>query len=150
MKLTYRRMQELDVGRVHEIEQSLFQDPWPVIHFLNDINNNKQAYPYVLEFANELVGYSVCWYYAQEIHIGNIAVAKSYQGRGYGEFMLRKIINMFDDYICAYLEVRQNNRVAINLYRKFNFNILYRRYAYYTNGEDALIMVRYREQDNEE
>ena len=144
MRLIYRRMQIADVNRVHEIERSLFQDPWPITHFLNDIEHDKQAYPYVLEIENEIIGYSVCWYCAEEIHISNIAVAKPFQGRGYGEFLLRKIVTMFNDYKCAYLEVRQNNKVAINLYRKLEFNILYHRRAYYTNGEDALIMIKYR------
>jgi len=143
--LVYRRMLEQDVYRVHEIEQSVFEDPWPVKHFFSDIQNYEQAYPFILEVQGELVGYSICWYYVEEIHIGNIAVAKAYQGKGYGQFMLNKIINMFEGYRCAYLEVRETNRIAITLYQKLNFNVLFRRRKYYGNGEDALVMVRYRE-----
>jgi ribosomal-protein-alanine N-acetyltransferase len=144
--VVYRRMVEKDVFRVHEIEQSLFIDPWPVKHFLRDIQNNEQAYPYILKVNNELVAYSICWYYAQEIHIGSIAVAKVHQGKGYGKFMLENIIKMFKEYKYAYLEVRATNKIAISLYKKFNFNILYQRRNYYANGEDALVMVRYRAQ----
>ena len=143
--MVYRRMLEKDIYRVHEIEQSLFRDPWPLKHFVNDIQNYELAYPFVLEIENEIVGYSICWYYVQEIHIGNIAVAKAHQGKGYGRFILESIIDMFAGYKCAYLEVRETNKTAINLYQKFNFNILYRRQHYYTNGEDALVMVRYGE-----
>jgi ribosomal-protein-alanine N-acetyltransferase len=146
MRYAYRRMLEKDVIRVHDIEQSLFEDSWPVEHFLRDIRDGDQTYPYVLEVKNEIVGYVVCWYYAQEVHIGNIAVVLAHQRKGYGRLMLEKIIDMFWDSICIYLEVRETNMPAISLYQKYNFNILYRRKKYYVNGEDALVMVRYNEQ----
>jgi ribosomal-protein-alanine N-acetyltransferase len=136
-------MLEKDVKKVHEIEESLFQDSWPVEHFIHDIRDEDLAYPYVLEVKNEIIGYSVCWFYAQEVHIGNIAVEKTHQRKGYGRLMLEKIIDMFRDSYCIYLEVRESNIPAINLYHKYKFTNLYRRKKYYGSGEDALVMVRY-------
>ena len=150
MKCIYRRMQEEDVVYVYEIEKSLFQDPWSFKHFLRDIQDTETAYPYILELRDEIIGYSVCWYYAREVHIGNIAVKKKYQRMGYGQIILDKIIKMFPVSQCAYLEVRESNKIALNLYQKNNFNILYKRKSYYANGENALVLVRFMDQAEQE
>lgn len=146
MKYIYRRMLEEDVYRVHEIEKSVFQDPWPTDAFVRDIKDTEIAFPYILAVGNMIIGYSVCWYYVGELHIGNIAVKKEYQGQGYGQMLLDKIMHMFQASRCAYLEVRESNRTALNLYMKNNFNVLYKRKSYYKNGEDALILIRYNDQ----
>ena len=58
--------------------------------------------------------------------------------------ILERIFDFFGDYERAYLEVRETNRVAIHLYETFGFKIAHYRKSYYTNGEDALVMVKNR------
>ena len=41
------------------------------------------------------------------------------------------------------MEVNQNNIPAINLYKKYGFNILGTRKKYYNNTDDAIIMTLY-------
>ena len=71
---------------------------------------------------------------------------KSEQGKGYGGLLLEKIMEMFQKYSCAYLEVRETNTIAQKLYKKYGFSILYRRKGYYSDGEDALVMVKFKDQ----
>jgi ribosomal-protein-alanine N-acetyltransferase len=132
-----------DIPAVHRIECSLFPDPWPERSFRTEVMDRKISFPYVAEANDTIIGYIICWYYLKELHIGNIAVAKSDQGKGIGKFLLKKILESFHDYQIAYLEVRENNTVAINLYQSFGFIPTYRRRRYYPNGEDAIVMTKY-------
>lgn len=41
------------------------------------------------------------------------------------------------------LEVNENNKIAISLYEKFNFQLLGKRKNYYNGVDSALIMTRF-------
>ena len=138
-------MRPSDVRRIGEMERELFDNPWSPGIFLIEIQNRNVAHPYVLLQGKTIIGYTVVWKIDREIHIGNIAVDKKYQRKGYGTFLMQKIFDTFQDYEVIYLEVRATNKPAISLYEKFGFGTLYRRKHYYPDGEDALVMARYRE-----
>ena len=143
MKPLYRKMTEIDIPQVSEIEENLFPDPWSYESFVQEISNIDYSYPFILEFDNEIIGYSVCWYYLNELHIGNIAIKVGYQGQGLGSYLIKKIFEYFPDYEKAYLEVGISNLRAIGLYLKFGFKELSKRKSYYPDGEDAIIMIKY-------
>ena len=144
MKVDYRRMKVEDLNRVLEIEKALFTDAWSAKSFLHDIENKKYSFPYILEIDDTIMGYTVCWYFDNELHIGNVAVDHKYQGKGYGKLLIQKIFDSFPQCSRLFLEVRASNRRAINLYKRMGFNILTTRRSYYPNGEDAIIMINYR------
>lgn len=142
MNVEFRKMQFNDIDVINEIENDLFNDAWPRSSFIYEIKNESYSFPYVLILNNSIVGYCVCWYYQNELHIGNFAIKKVYQGKGYGKLLMQKLLELFPDYNQAYLEVNVSNDVAIGLYLMFGFNILSTRKSYYANGEDALVMVK--------
>ena len=142
MKLHFRPMIQRDIPDVYEIESILFNDPWPKSSFKNEVGQNDISYPFIVEMDNKIVGYIICWYYLEELHIGNIAVKPNLQHQGIGKFMLYKVFDYFSNFKKAYLEVRESNKKAINLYTSFGFEPIYKRRAYYPNGEDALVMVK--------
>ena len=90
-----------------------------------------------------IVGFAGIWVMANEAHITNIAVRKSYQRHGLGELLL---ISLFDlakelETDIMTLEVRASNVTAQNLYYKYAFTHVGTRRGYYTdNREDGLIM----------
>jgi ribosomal-protein-alanine N-acetyltransferase len=131
-----------DVSSVHEIECDLFVDPWPRRSFEEEIKTENISFPFIIEENNEIIGYIICWYYFNEIHIGNIAVRRLFQGRGLGKYMLNMVFEYFKEYEKAFLEVRETNKPAQQLYKSFGFQTTYRRISYYPNGEDALIMIK--------
>jgi GNAT superfamily N-acetyltransferase len=51
----------------------------------------------------------------------NFAVLKDYQRMGYGSQLLDNVIKQFDSSRNVYLFVKKTNRIAIRLYRKYNF-----------------------------
>ena len=144
MNLKFRKMIQDDITQVYNIEKILFSDPWSMNSFVDDLKGNQFSYSFIIENDNEVVGYSVCWYYLNELHIGNFAIHPDYQRKGLGKFFLKNIFKKFNKYHIAYLEVRENNLAAINLYSKFGFKEMYRRKKYYSNGEDAMVMVKFR------
>jgi [ribosomal protein S18]-alanine N-acetyltransferase len=142
MNVEFRRMRLDDIAVIDEIETDLFDDAWSKSSFLYEIKNESYSFPYVLILDNSIAGYCVCWSYHNELHIGNVAIKKEYQGKGYGKLLMNKLFTLFPDYIQAYLEVNVSNDAAIGLYLKFGFNIYLTRKSYYANGEDALVMVK--------
>ena len=142
--LYFRPMTVDDVTQVHKIESMLFSDPWPKHSFKNELRQKNISFPFVVEEDNRIIGYIICWFYSDELHIGNIAVIPQKQRKGIGTFMLNQVFDFFTDYKKAYLEVRESNKKAINLYQSFEFETIFRRKSYYTNGEDALVMVKIR------
>lgn len=144
MNVEFRRMQNKDVPAIYKIEVDLFEDSWSKTSFVYEIKNKSYSYPYVLIENENLIGYCVCWYFHNELHIGNFAVNKTYQGQGFGKVLMQKIFELFPDYNQAFLEVKASNNLAISLYLKFGFEVLATRKSYYANGEDALAMIKYK------
>ena len=142
MNVDFRRIQIGDITVIDEIENDLFDDAWSKSCFLYEMKNESYSFPYVLLLNNSIIGYFVCWYYQNELHIGNVAIKKESQGKGYGKLLMAKLFELFPDYKEAYLEVNVSNDAAIGLYLKFGFSILSTRKSYYENGEDALVMVK--------
>ncbi|MFC1954985.1 ribosomal protein S18-alanine N-acetyltransferase [Chloroflexota bacterium] len=90
-----------------------------------------------------IVGFAGIWVMADEAHITNIAVRKSYQRRGLGELLLISLSDLAKELKADIitLEVRASNVAAQNLYYKYAFTEVGTRYGYYNdNREDGLIM----------
>ncbi len=91
-----------------------------------------------------VLGYSGLWLMVDEAHIATIASHPEWRGRGVGELLLLNMLRVAQQIqaINTTLEVRVSNQAAQNLYRKYNFEEVGRRKAYYQdNREDALIMT---------
>ncbi len=142
MAINIRRLKERDIARLSELEKELFSDPWPERSFRNELKNSKISFSYVLEDDNQIIAYLIAWCYAGEVHIGNIAVDKTFRRRGLAERLLKHLFQECGDYEEAFLEVRESNRAAVALYLKMGFEILGVRRSYYSDGENALIMQK--------
>ncbi len=143
-KFTIRRMTENDLDRIHDIEKECFTDPWSLESFKSDLNNN-MAYPLVVVSDKEIAGYSCLYIVSGEMQIGNFAVAKEYQGHGLGKMMMSEIIKLANDRSseAIYLEVRESNTPAVNLYKAYGFRPVGRRKNYYRSPmESAIVMAK--------
>ena len=98
----------------------------------------------ILPKRGHIVGYAGIWLMVDEAHLTAIAVRKNYQGRGFGELLLIKALDIarkLGSRVMT-LEVRVSNSVAQSLYRKFGFENSGLRKRYYSdNNEDAYIMT---------
>jgi ribosomal-protein-alanine N-acetyltransferase len=91
-----------------------------------------------------VLGYGGFWMMVDEAHISTLAVRQDVRGRGMGELLLMALLEEARRLgaAVATLEVRVSNIVAQSLYRKYGFEVVGQRKAYYQdNGEDALIMT---------
>lgn len=91
---------------------------------------------------SSVVGYAGMWNFADEAHIATIASHPQWRGRGVGEWLLIHLLReaLRQNAFCATLEVRVSNVAAQCLYKKYGFEEVGRRKAYYNNNrEDALI-----------
>lgn len=141
--IIFRKMQLNDIDQVLNIERQSFPHPWSRDAFESEILINKYALYFVLECEGTVIGYCGSWVIIDEAHITNIALLPEYRGKKLGEFLLRKMIELFKEknVIKITLEVRVSNIVAQSLYRKFGFQDGGIRKNYYTdNQEDALVM----------
>jgi [ribosomal protein S18]-alanine N-acetyltransferase len=141
--LLIRIMREEDIEQIVAIEQVSFAIPWSKDAFYNELHKNQFATYLVVEDDEKIIGYCGVWIVVDEAHITNIAILPDYRGRGLGEAILTKIIDLARELGAKSmtLEVRVSNSVAQNLYRKLGFENGGIRKGYYTdNQEDALVM----------
>jgi ribosomal-protein-alanine N-acetyltransferase len=142
--LKIRRMTPDDVADVWRIEQDLFTLPWSRTGILYEASDNRNAFSVVGLDDDGLAGYAIGWFVSDELHIGNVAVAREKQGRGFGrqlvEHLLKEAVQRGAAIVT--LEVRVSNVKAIGLYRRYGFEGVAIRKRYYgDNGEDALVMI---------
>ncbi len=141
-RLQIRSLTAEDLDEVCRIEVETFPCPWSRDTFLQEM----AQYPYCSSFAvtlgDRFVGFAILWILYEQAHLLNIALDRSFRGRGYGEYFLRHLLRysrqMGADFI--HLEVREDNEAAIGLYRKYGFEILGRQENYYSDGIGALLM----------
>ncbi|MFZ3102523.1 MAG: ribosomal protein S18-alanine N-acetyltransferase [Desulfitobacteriaceae bacterium] len=138
-----RPMRIEDLKAVHAIERVSFSNPWSLQSFTAELRDNDYARYFCLVAAEQVIGYMGLWCILEEGHISNIAISPEYRGKGFGEFLIRSVMqNMRSTGMERMtLEVRVSNLVARNLYERLGFLTAGVRKAYYAdNREDALIM----------
>lgn len=145
-KLLFREATEKDINDIAHIEKLCFSDPWSEEMISEDLNHKISKYLlcYLVEEELKLVGYIGYWSVADECQINNVAVHPEYRGSKLGSLLLdRALVETGNKGIKVWvLEVRTSNREAIGLYEKYGFRIVVRRKKYYSDGEDAYIMLR--------
>lgn len=108
---------------------------------LKDIINSDYEYVFGYYIDNKLVGFIHISKLYENVDIINIVVDSSYRKQGIGSKLLNFIISLFDDCKTILLEVNENNKDAIDLYKRNNFKVINIRTKYYGN-DNALIMKR--------
>ena len=90
-----------------------------------------------------VIGYSLYWHVADELHLLNVAVAPSERRRGIGRALMHELFEYATQHGArrVLLEVRKTNVAAIRLYESLGFEHLRVRTRYYDDGEDALEML---------
>jgi len=143
-----RKMEEKDLPAVMEIENLCFVAPWSKENFLNEMDN-QYANLWVIELsaegtAKQVVGFSDYWQTFDSATICQIAVHPGIRRRQLGSALMDEIIN--DCYAKRVqnltLEVRKSNQIAINFYKNHGFKETLVKEKYYSNGEDAIYMMR--------
>jgi len=127
---------------IQVIEKASFPTPWTLNAFREEIDKSVSHLWGLI--ANEgLVGYICFWEFAGEIHLMNIAVHPDRRGKGFGQYMLSRMIEagISKGDQTVWLEVRPSNVAARRLYKNTCFRETGRRPHYYKDThEDAIVM----------
>lgn len=133
-----------DLDAVVAIEQTAYSHPWTRGHFRDSINPLFEAQCLWLD--GELLGYFLAMRGFEEMHLLNITVAPDHQGQGWGHMML-DALSLWSRHQGAqwlWLEVRQSNQRALQVYERYGFQQVSLRKDYYPASrqqrEHAVVM----------
>lgn len=140
-----RQAKMKDLPAIVSLEQELFpQDPWDMRSFRYEMEENPYGNLAVMDTENGIIGFIDWWIMYENAEIADIGVSKAYQEKGCGQQLLTYAIQKAIEKNCenVSLEVRISNTPAISLYEKNGFIQASRRRNYYSDGEDAWLMVK--------
>jgi ribosomal-protein-alanine N-acetyltransferase len=142
--LLIRKMTHADLEQVIAIDQASFSLPWPQRSFQYELDENFVSRCWVAEVDGRVAAMMVGWMMMDELHIATIATHPDYRGRGIGKKILVYALCKARDnegLVRAFLEVREGNAIAQQMYRSLGFVEDGRRKEYYKdNHEDAILM----------
>jgi ribosomal-protein-alanine N-acetyltransferase len=130
-----------DMDYLVELENKIFHESLGKGYFELQFKNPR-AYYLVLKDEGKIIGYLGST--VEEMsEIQNFCIDESYQGKGYGKMLLEAALEEMISYgsKSVYLEVNEINQKAINLYKKYGFEIDHIRKGYY-KGKDAYVMIK--------
>lgn len=157
-RVNFADMTEADLDAVHEVEKTAYAHPWSRRHFADSLASGYRAVMLLGEprpgewphppraDGHVLLGYLVAMPGVDEVHLLNITVAPAFQRQGWARFMLDALAlwSRGRNAQWLWLEVRDSNRPARELYRSYGFREVGVRRGYYPSGqlkrEDAVVM----------
>ncbi|NML13652.1 ribosomal protein S18-alanine N-acetyltransferase [Azohydromonas caseinilytica] len=138
------RVAHLDA--VMALEQASYEFPWTRGNFIDSLHAGYPAQLLRETPGGVPVGYYVAMAGFDEMHLLNITVAPAARRRGYARFMLDALAAHCRQVELGslWLEVRESNTGARELYERYGFALVGRRRGYYPaqggRREDALLM----------
>lgn len=139
MKIRKANVQDID--KIVSVEMSSGYQKNPIESdlrklFVNFFNSKKPC-AYILYDGDKVVGHFGLRVINNNCVLDYLAIIKKYHGKGFGKLLLNKIILVSKKLNCkkVKLSVRDNNAPAINLYKKYDFEII-------GKNKNKLIMVR--------
>lgn len=138
----------MEHGHLEEVLaiERTFAAPWTREMFLQELRQNWDASQALVALRDErVIGYVLCWFVADEIHVVNLAVLARERRQGIGRHLMNHVCRdaRRRGVTVATLEVRFHNEPAIGLYESLGFRTVAIRKSYYAdNGEDALVMLK--------
>jgi ribosomal-protein-alanine N-acetyltransferase len=143
-RVTLVPMTSSDLDAVIAIEQTAYSHPWTLGNFRDSLNPLFEAQCLWLD--GELLGYFLAMRGVEEMHLLNITVAPAHQGQGWGHMMLDalSLMSRHEGAQWLWLEVRQSNLRALQVYERYGFKPISIRKDYYPadrlQREHAVVM----------
>ncbi|MEM3737158.1 MAG: ribosomal protein S18-alanine N-acetyltransferase [Candidatus Bathyarchaeia archaeon] len=147
-----RKFREEDLEAVMAINRKCLPEHYTSSFFL-DLHKSYPATFLVAEYDGKVVGYVLCrvesglsefkrFRFVKKGHLVSLAVMDEHREKGLGSRLLAAALEGMVRYGCreSFLEVRKSNTKAMNLYRKFGYEVTRCIPGYYLDGEDACLM----------
>jgi len=142
--MNIRRMTLEDIPAVVELDKLSFSLPWPERSFRFELTDNPASRSWVVELDGKIIGMIVAWMLVDEAHIATISTHPDYRRQGIAKNLLMYALRYMskEGAVTSFLEVRENNQAAQDMYRKFGYEAVGRRKRYYKDtDEDAILMT---------
>lgn len=136
------KMSIKDLDSIKDI-LSDFDDFWNYEVLKDELTSPSSMYIVAKNEDNVIVGFAGIKIIFNEAEIMNIVTKKDVRNQGIGTLLLEELINFCktNKFNLINLEVNVKNTIAINLYKKYNFNEVGLRKKYYNNTDDALLFT---------
>jgi ribosomal-protein-alanine N-acetyltransferase len=143
MNYVIRKMALDDLEQVSAIDQVSFSLPWPARSFQFELTDNPASRCWVADMDGRVVGMLVAWMIVDEIHIATFATHPDYRQQGIGKNLLLHTLRSAKEegVVTSFLEVRESNDAALEMYRKFGYVESGRREGYYKDNDEAAILM---------
>ncbi len=132
-----------DLDYMMEIEAVSFTPPWTRKSY-EDLSVLDTVEIWVAKINSELVGYMLIQRIGDEMELHTFAVAPEMRRRSIGRKLLHHLCELAREHDVkkVFLQVRPSNEPARAIYSEFGFEPLGVRHGYYTDGEDAFVLVK--------
>jgi len=131
-----------DLVAVYEIDCRCTPTPWLLSAFAVELSNRIATY-FVARLGGQVVGFAGMQTTMDRVHLTNLGVDPAFRRRKIGERLLIALLeeSIYRRATHVILEVRESNRAAQGLYKKYGFVATALRKGYYTDtGENAVVM----------
>lgn len=135
------RIASSHISLVAELEHILFQHCWNYVQICEHFNAGNPIWADFDESGN-ILGYLIASVVAGEWEIYRIATRKEVRRQGIGSRLLQELSSQCAINERVFLEVRDDNLTALELYRANGFEECGRRKRYYEDGVDAVLMIK--------
>lgn len=138
--MTIRPLLDGDLDSVIEVETASFVEPWSRALFAEEIAQPTRRYITATD-AGSVLGYGGIMLVGEDAHVVTLAVEPEHREKGLASRLLMALIDIARANGARHLtlEVRESNKAALELYRKFGFEPAGIRKGYYAT-EDAVVM----------
>ncbi len=142
--MSIRRMTLDDIPAVLELDKLSFALPWPERSFRFEMTENPASRCWVFDVEGKIAGMIVAWLLVDEAHIATIATHPEYRRQGIARKLLTYALRYMskEGAVTSFLEVRESNTAARDMYHQFGYEVVGRRKRYYKDtDEDAILMT---------
>ncbi len=138
--MIYTIAQKENIADIAAIEAACFSSPWNSLTLEAELEN-ECSHIFTAVDGGKAVGYVLLYIVAGEADIVRVAVLPEYRRRGVARELLTRAFEKIDG--AVFLDVRESNTPAIELYKSLGFEDTGVRKNYYSNPtENAVLMKR--------
>ncbi len=133
-----------DILKIEKIERTYFVDSWNIKQ-INSQFKNEDSLNFIIENTGDIISYCLCKFNDEFIEILKIATIRNYQKKGMASNLISNVYSFAvkNSLKKIYLEVRESNLIAIDLYKKKGFVVDGIRKKYYVrSNENAILMSK--------
>lgn len=143
--MTIRDFHETDLSAAAELEQRCFPDPWSQKGLRDTLREERACFLVAEDENGRLCGYLNATWVLDECSLNRICTNPDCRRNGVGAALLDALQNFCREHQIAFifLEVRESNTAARNLYRKSAFLETGKRPHFYDNPDETAILMQW-------